>query len=166
MLSKWLLCEEWAEFITGAAGASADTRRHSQNAERVQIAVMKLFHYGDEQCWINRNNKVECCMEPSVEEELWQHASLFTTLINATGQDFKLLCQLYQHNIYGPALDYQNIIKHVAVVMHCSRQTSWSSNQALKWGKMEQFLCSISSYNHLLQQCLQKMRNHEAGGGL
>lgn len=38
-----------------------------QNAEWVQIAVMKLFHYGDEQCWINRNNEAECFIEPSVK---------------------------------------------------------------------------------------------------
>lgn len=38
-----------------------------QNAEWVQIAVMKLFHYGDEQCWINRNNVAECFIEPSVK---------------------------------------------------------------------------------------------------
>lgn len=49
--------------------------RHSQNAEWVQIAVMKLFHYGDEQCWINRNNKAECFIEPSVEV-LWQRVLL------------------------------------------------------------------------------------------
>lgn len=47
----------------------------SQNAEWVQIAVMKLFHYGDEQCWINRNNKAECSIEPSVEV-LWQRVQL------------------------------------------------------------------------------------------
>lgn len=47
----------------------------SQNAEWVQIAVMKLFHYGDEQCWINRNNKAECFIEPSVEV-LWQRVLL------------------------------------------------------------------------------------------
>lgn len=47
----------------------------SQNAEWVQIAVMKLFHYGDEQCWTNRNNKAECFIEPSVEV-LWQEVLL------------------------------------------------------------------------------------------
>lgn len=47
----------------------------SQNAEWGQIAVMKLFHYGAEQCWINRNNKAECFIEPSVEV-LWQRALL------------------------------------------------------------------------------------------
>lgn len=48
----------------------------SQNAERVQIAVMKLFHYGDEHCWINRNNKGEYFIEPSVEV-LWWKERLF-----------------------------------------------------------------------------------------
>lgn len=27
---------------------------------------MKPFHYGDEQCWINRNNGAQCFMEPAV----------------------------------------------------------------------------------------------------
>lgn len=49
----------------------------SQNAEWVQIAIMKLFHYRDEQCWINRNNKAECIIEPSVKV-LWQSAAVFT----------------------------------------------------------------------------------------
>lgn len=38
-----------------------------QNAEWVQIGVMKPFHYGDEQCWINRNNGAQCFIEPAVE---------------------------------------------------------------------------------------------------
>lgn len=38
-----------------------------QNAEWVQIGVMKPFHYGDEQCWINRNNGAQRFIEPAVE---------------------------------------------------------------------------------------------------
>lgn len=47
----------------------------SQNAEWVQIAIMKLFHYRDEQCWINRNSEAECFIEPSVKV-LWQRVLL------------------------------------------------------------------------------------------
>lgn len=45
-----------------------------QNAERVQIGVMKPFHYGDEQCWINRNNGARCFTEPAVA--FWHRALL------------------------------------------------------------------------------------------
>ena len=62
----------------------------SQNAEWVQIAIMKLFHYRDEQCWINRNREAECFIEPSVEV-LWQRA---------------LLCLQLQWLLGGPRWSY------------------------------------------------------------
>lgn len=79
----------------------------SQNAEWVQIAVMKLFHYGDEQCWINRNNKAECFIEPSVEV-LWQGVLLCLQLWWLAGGQRWLLAKwnnshlqlsvIYKHN--------------------------------------------------------------------
>lgn len=73
MLSEWLLCFWRAGLVhfLNAYQCNLSICMLSQNAEWVQIAVMKLFHYGDEQCWINRNNKAECFIEPSVEV-LWQ----------------------------------------------------------------------------------------------
>lgn len=76
-LSEWLLCfQMWGKFIFSMLSTAAWASVHSpQNAEWVQIAVMKLFHYGDEQCWINKNNKAECFIEPSVQV-LWQGVQL------------------------------------------------------------------------------------------
>lgn len=70
----------------------------SQNAEWVQIAVMKLFHYGDEQCWINKNNKAECFIEPSVEV-LWHRVLLCLQLWWLAGGQRWLLAKWNNSNL-------------------------------------------------------------------
>lgn len=62
----------------------------SQNAEWVQIAIMKRFHYRDEQCWINRNSEAECFIEPSVKL-LWQRVPLCLQLRWLLGGQTRLL---------------------------------------------------------------------------
>lgn len=62
----------------------------SQNAEWVQIAIMKRFHYRDEQCWINRNSEAECFIEPSVKL-LWQRVPLCLQLQWLLGGQTRLL---------------------------------------------------------------------------
>lgn len=61
-----------------------------QNAEWVQIGVMKLFHYGDEQCWINRNNRAHGFMEPAVA--FW-HQVLLCLQLCWTARAWKWLLQ-------------------------------------------------------------------------
>lgn len=79
----------------------------SRNAEWVQIAVMKLFHYGDEQCWINRNNKAECFIEPSVEV-LWQRVLLCLQLWWLAGGHRWLLAKWNNSHLRLPVIHKQN----------------------------------------------------------
>lgn len=79
----------------------------SQNAEWVQIAVMKLFHYRDEQCWINRNNKAECFIEPSVEV-LWQRVLLCLQLWWLVGGQRWLLAKWNNSNLQLPVIYKQS----------------------------------------------------------
>lgn len=79
----------------------------SQNAEWVQIAVMKLFHYRDEQCWINRNNKAECFIEPSVEV-LWQRMLLCLQLWWLAGGQTWLLTKSNNSNLQLPVIYKQS----------------------------------------------------------
>lgn len=120
-----------------------------RNAEWVQIGVMKPFHYGDEQCWINRNSRAQCFMEPAVA--LW-HRVLLCLQLCRTAQAWRWLLQTRENKnknskttasdmTAGSACRYYIPLKWTFLV---TAHTTATLGQPQLWAKEKQ--CSKASF--------------------
>lgn len=121
-----------------------------QNAEWVQIGVMKLFHYGDEQCWINRNNGAQCFMEPAVA--FW-HQVLLCLQLCWTAWAWRWLLQKRdnrnsKHHHHQPPLDLHNT-KFLSEFSVETITIMWFTTKDTKMLEESRIKQVVMSYSHL-----------------